>query len=191
MLVEPGVGGLVKGAVAATLAVLAVLFAASMLGVATAEAPTVTTLRTISVEGVAKLPIGQSDSAAEATSVYREATAAAIADGQSKASFLAGKVGGNVATVQSVVEDGGYINCTASGETEYAEYAGEEPDFGSGRQSTVGAVVPTNAVAPSSQASPVHKAKLKHRKPKHTTAKKAAVGTCKLQAQVSLIYAIG
>ena len=40
-----------KGVVAATLAVCAALFATSMLGVATAEAPTVTALRTISVEG--------------------------------------------------------------------------------------------------------------------------------------------
>lgn len=181
-----------KGAAAATLAVLATLFATSMLGVATAEAPTATVLRTISVEGVAKLPIGQFDSAAEATAVYREATGAAVADGQSKASFLAGKVGGAASTVQSVVEDGGFVSCTARGDTEYAEYEGEEPDFGSGRQSTVGAVVPAAAAAPSKESSSAApRAKLKHRKRKRTTAKKAAAGTCRLSAQVSLIYAIG
>jgi uncharacterized protein YggE len=181
----------VKRALAAILAVAATLFAANMLGVAVAEAPTVTSLRTIAVQGVATLPIGQSDKAAEATAVYREASAAAIADGQSKAAFLASKVGGTLSAVQSVVEDGGYINCTASGETEYAEYEGEEPDFGYGRQTNVGAVVPTSAVAPKQSASGVApKPKLKHRKRKHTTAKKAAAGACKLQAQVSLVYAI-
>lgn len=182
-----------KRVLAAILAVVATLFAANMLGVAVAEAPTVTSLRTIGVQGVATLPIGQSDKAAEATAVYREASAAAVADGQSKAAFLASKVGGTLSAVQSVVEDGGYINCTASGETEYAEYEGEEPDFGYGRQSNVGAVLPTSAAAPSKESASgvAPKPKLKHRKRKHTTAKKAAAGSCKLQAQVSLIYAIG
>jgi hypothetical protein len=182
----------VKRILAAVLAVVAALFAANMLGVAVAEAPTVTALRTISVQGVATLPIGQNDKAAEATAVYREATGAAIADGQSKAAFLAGKVGGAVATVQSVVEDGGYINCTAAGETEYAEYEGEEPDFGYGRQTNVGAAVPLSAAAPSKESASgvARKPKLKHKR-RHATAKKAAAGSCKLQAQVSLIYAIG
>ena len=182
-----------KRALVAVLAVVAALFAANMLGVAVAEAPTVTALRTISVQGVATLPIGQYDKVAEATAVYREVTGAAIADGQSKAAFLAGKVGGAAATVQSVVEDGGYINCTAAGETEYAEYEGEEPDFGYGRQTNVGAAVPLSAATPSKEVSSgtAPKPKLKHRKRKHPTAKKAAAGSCKLQAQVSLIYAIG
>jgi hypothetical protein len=183
----------VKRTLTAILAVVAALFAANMLGVAVAEAPTVTALRTISVQGVAKLPIGQFDNAAEATAVYREAAGNAVADGQSKASFLAGKVAGSVATVQSVVEDGGYINCTTGGESEYAEYEGEEPDFGSAPQTNVGATVPTNAAAapaaPTSSTS--HRAKLKHKRRKHTTAKKAAAGSCKLTAQVSLIYALG
>jgi hypothetical protein len=178
----------VKRALAAVLAVVAALFAANMLGVAVAEAPTVTALRTISVEGVATVPIGQLDKLAEATAVYREGQAAAVADAQTKAAFLAGKIGGSVSTVQSVVEDGGYINCTASGETEYAEYEGEEPDFGSAPQPNVGAVA-QGTLAPKAATTPA-KAKLKHRKRKHTTAKKAAVGTCKLQARVAVIYAI-
>jgi hypothetical protein len=180
----------VKRALAVVLAVVAALFAANMLGVAVAEAPTVTPLRTISVEGVATVPIGQLDKLVEATAVYREGQAAAVADAQGKAAFLAGKIGGTVSTVQSVVEDGGYINCTASGETEYAEYEGEEPDFGSAPQPNVGAAMLTNKSAPASATAPA-KAKLKHRKRKRTTAKKTAVGTCKLKAQVAVIYAIG
>jgi uncharacterized protein YggE len=182
----------VKRTLAAVLAVVATLFAANMLGVAVAEAPTVTTLRTISVQGVSTLPIGQFDNAAAATTVYREAAGNAVADGQSKASFLAGKVSGSVATVQSVVEDGGYINCTTSGESEYAEYEGEEPDFGSARQTNVGAVVPTGVSPSKESSSAAPRAKLKHkRKRRHATAKKAAAGTCKLTAQVSLVYALG
>jgi hypothetical protein len=59
--------------------------AANMLGVAVAEAPTGTPLRTISVQGTATLPIGQGDNAAAATAVYREGMAGAVTDGQSKA----------------------------------------------------------------------------------------------------------
>ncbi len=40
-----------------------------MLGVAVAEAPTGTPLRTISVQGTATLPIGQGDNAAAATAI--------------------------------------------------------------------------------------------------------------------------
>ncbi len=181
-----------KRTLAAILAVVAALFAANMLGVAVAEAPTVSTLRTISVQGVATLPIGQSDNAAAATAVYREAAGDAVVDGQSKASFLAGKVSGTVATVQSVTEDGGYINCTAGGESEYAAYEGEEPDFGSAPQTNVGAVVPKSAAAPAGQAAPATpRAKLKRKRRKHPTAKKASAGSCKLTAQVSLVYAMG
>jgi 5'-3' exonuclease len=54
-------------------------------------------------------------------------------------------------------------------------------------------VVPTSAASPSKESSSAApRAKLKHkRKRKPTTAKKAAAGTCKLTAQVSLIYALG
>jgi hypothetical protein len=66
---------------------------ANMLGTAVAEAPTTTTLRTVSVEGVGTQPIAQNADAATATGVYRQAMAAAVTDGQSKAEFLTGKVG--------------------------------------------------------------------------------------------------
>jgi hypothetical protein len=179
----------VKTAVAAIVAVVVALFAANLLGVAVAESPTTTALRTVSVQGVATVSIGQADNAAEATAVYREAQGSAVADGQGKAAFLAGKVTGSVAQVQSVVEGGGYISCTAAGDTEYAEYEGEEPDFGSAPQPNV--VTPLSASSPTKESSPaVHKAKLKPKKRKHTTASKAAAGTCKLTAQVSLVYAM-
>lgn len=172
----------------AILAVVAALFAANMLGIAVAEAPTVTSLRTVSVQGVATVPIGQADSAGEATAVYREGQANAVADGQSKAGFLASKLGGSIATVQSVVEDGGYISCTAGGESEYAEYEGEQPDFGSAPAPNVAA--PSSAAAAPKAASGVRRAKPKSKKHRHPTAHKAAADTCRLTAQVSLIYVL-
>jgi hypothetical protein len=161
-----------------------VLFAASMLGVAVAEAPTATPLRTVAVQGVANLPIGQTDNAQAATAVYREAMAAAVTDAQTKASFLAGKVGATLGAVQSVVEDGGYISCRGGDESGYAEYEGEQPDFGSGPRS---GIVPLRAAARAVRSAPRSK-RHKHRAP---TARKATTGSCTLSAQVSLAYAIG
>jgi predicted RecA/RadA family phage recombinase len=179
----------VKRAITATVVLGAVLFAASMLGVAVAEAPAPAPVRTISVEGVADLPIGQADSAAAATAVYREAMSAAVADGQSKASFLAGKVAATPGAVQSVVEGGGYINCTGGDESNYAEYEGEQPDFGSAPQP--GVASPAVASTPAKVLSGVApRAKKKHPKRKQPVAKKAAAVSCTLTAQVALVYAI-
>ena len=144
-----------KSAVAATITVAAGLFAANMLGVAVAEAPTTATpLRTISVQGTATLPIGQGDNAAA-----------------------------TLGAVQSVAEGGGYINCTGAPESAYAEYEGEQPDFGSAAQPR--AVVPLAASKPTNAA-----ARRKRAKSKHPRAKKAAAVSCTLTAQVALIYAI-
>jgi hypothetical protein len=173
----------VKPAFATTVAVAAVLFAASMLGVAVAEAPTGTPLRTIAVQGVANVPIGQNDNVQAATAVYREAMAAAVGDGQSKASFLAGKVTASLGPVQTVTEEGGYIACRGGGETGYAEYEGEQPDFGSPPRPSVVAGVAAPAARPVQR--------VKRRKRKSPAAHKATAGTCTLTAQVSLVYTIG
>jgi hypothetical protein len=164
-----------------------------MLGVAIAEAPTGTPLRTVSVQGVAELPIGQADSAAAATGVYREAMAAAVDDGQSKASFLAGKVGAALGPVQSVGEGGGYISCTGPDENGYAQYEGEQPDFGSAPRAVAPLAAKAPAVAPAHRtAGPTHARKRKRKRRKHPTAKTAVVTsvTCKLATQVSLVYTI-
>jgi hypothetical protein len=58
-----------KSVIAATVAVTAGLIVANMLGVAAAEAPTATPVRTVSVEGVASIPIAQNANLASATSV--------------------------------------------------------------------------------------------------------------------------
>ncbi len=175
-----------KAAIAAVLASAVGLFAANMLGTAVAEAPTGSPLRTISVQGIANLPVGQHDGAAAATAVYRESMASAVADGQSKAEFLAGKVGATLGSVQSVVEDGGYIACSGGTESSYAEYEGEQPDFGSGPQP--GFTAP--AAAPAKAPSATQRAKPRRAKPKHPVAKKATSASCTLAAQISLVYTI-
>jgi hypothetical protein len=177
--------------IAATLAVVAALVAANMLGVAAAEAPTTAataTASSVSVEGVAKVPVAQDADLAAATSVYRQAMAEALTDGQSKAEFLAGKAAVTLGTVQRIVEAGGYINCTNSEESSYTEYEGEEPDFGSPPSSI--AVSPAVAAPESAPAAgAVHRPPLKHPK-KHVSAHKASAAKCELTASVALAYAI-
>ncbi len=174
----------------AVVLIAAVLFAASMLGVAVAEAPTSTPLRTVSVEGIANAPVAQTASAAAATAVYREAMASAIADGQSKATFLAEKTGATLGSVQSVTEGGGYIWCRGGTEQESAEYEGEQPDFGAGQER--GYVAAPEAAATAAPSVPKQKAPVvkKRKKAKRPVAKKATAGSCALTAQVSLIYTI-
>jgi hypothetical protein len=179
-----------KIVIAATLAVVAVLVAANMLGVAAAEAPTTTAAvaSSVSVEGVAKVPIAQDADLATATSVYRQAMAEALSDGQSKAEFLAGKAAVTLGTVQRIVETGGYINCTNNEESSYTEYEGEEPDFGSPPSSI--AVSPAVAAPESAPAAgAVRRPPLKHPK-KHVSAHKASAAKCELTASIALAYAI-
>ncbi|HSZ13902.1 MAG TPA: hypothetical protein VK790_07690 [Solirubrobacteraceae bacterium] len=175
-----------RSAIAATLAVTAGLVAANMLGVASAEAPTTTPIRTVSVEGVATVPIAQEANRATATAVYREGMAAAVADGQNKAEFLTGKVAGTLGAVQSIVEGGGSIECTGTEESGYVRYTGEEPDFGTVERSTPFVAAPEAAAA-----RPTAKPLVKRRKKKkHPAAKKASAVSCTLGAQVSLVYVI-
>ena len=168
------------------MALTAGLCAASMLGVAVAEAPTAAPVREVSVEGVATVPIGQFDTASAATAVYREAMADALNDGQTKATFLASKTGSTLGPVQSIVEGGGNIGCsgeTAEGETNYPRYEGEEPDFG------YGAAVAERASAPAVAPSVTRHAKPRHKK-KRAMAKTAGGVSCTLSTGVSIAYAM-
>lgn len=183
-----------RRALAAVLVTVAALFAASMLGVAVAEAPTVTSLRTVSVEGVATLPIAQNADATTASGVYHQAMAAAVEDGKAKAEILTGKVGAVLGAVQSVSEDGGEIACNSGGE-EWMPYEGEQPDFGRARgtNQVLGAAAPAATSAPAARplAGKRPGTKKHHRKRKHPVAKRAAAPGCKLTAQVSVAYLLG
>ena len=172
--------------IAATLAAAGGLLAASMLGVATAEAPTTSPPRTASVQGVATEAIDQSATATTATAVYRHGMADAVSDGLTKAQFLASKTGATLGPVQSVVEDGGYITCAAN-----VEYLGEQPDFGSTGVSISASGVRAGSARPTPL--PVrHKPAAKRRRHRRSpAAKKASLPTCTLSTQVSLAYALG
>jgi hypothetical protein len=189
---------MIRGAIAATCVVVAGLFVANMLGVAAAEAPTATTTtpattppRAVSVEGVANVPIAQDANLEAADAAYRQAMADAIGDGLGKAESLAGKAGVTLGSVQSIVEDGGSIECMRKAEEAegqgpfYASYEGERPDFGSAAVSTDRGIV----AAPLAAAAPAVRSNRKKAKSK-PMAKKASTVTCTLSAAVLLSYAI-
>jgi hypothetical protein len=176
-----------RNAIAVTLAVVAGLVLANMLGVAAAEAPTTATaIQSVSVQGVGTAPIGQYAKLTEATAAYRDGMAAAVSDGQNKAEFLAGKAGTTLGTVQSIIEDGGSISCTGE-EDGYYSYEGEQPDFGSADDVAQARGL---TVAPQDAAS-TPKPVAKRRRKKHPSAKKASAPVCTLSAQVSLVYTLG
>jgi hypothetical protein len=178
-----------KNVIAGITVAAAALVAVNMLGVASAEAPTGTPVRSVSVGGIAMVPIAQNANAAAATAVYRQGMAAAVADGQSKAEFLATKGGATIGSVQSITEGGGYIGCTGGDESGNAEYQGEQPDFGSPAVSIAGTRVNSGAAPPASPG-PLRRPPTKHRKRKAPTAKHAAATSCTLTAQVTLVYSI-
>jgi hypothetical protein len=182
-----------RTALAAVAAAAAGLVIANMLGVAAAEAPTSassTAVRSVSVEGVATVPLEQGAGQATATAAYRQGMANAIADGLSKAEFLASKTGVTLGAVQNVTEGGGSIECKSTeGEpSTYVPYDGEQPDFGHANSGVVFA----GAVAPRAAGPKAAGKRSKRKKRKGPSAKKSSVvaSTCALTTQVSLVYAI-
>lgn len=178
-----------KIVIAAAVVTTSALIATGVLGVAVAETQSSSTTgaslpRTVSVQGVASVPLASEASAATATAVYRQAMAAAIADGQSKAQFLTEKAGAALGAVQSLAEGGGYIECPAE-----VEYTGGQPDFGF---VSYGVPAAQNASGASGRPVPFHgKAPVKRRtRPAHRrhAAKQASAGTCTLYTQVALAY---
>jgi hypothetical protein len=141
-------------------------------------------LRTVSVEGVANAPVTSAASSEAAIAAYRQAMAAAIADGQAKAQFLAEKTSATLGQVQSIAEGGGYIQCP-----EGVEYEGAQPDFGSARGEVFAA---TSAPAARGTATPtIHKASAKGKHHKRHSARKSAAAGCTLSTQVTLVYQLG
>ncbi len=168
------------------------LMGTGVLGVATAvetqTAPATATPspRTVSVQGVASEPLSSEASTATATSVYRQAMAAAVSDGQAKAQFLAEKTSAVLGPIQSVSEGGGYIDCPGE-----VEYTGGQPDFGfaTGGGAIVGENVssaPGRAVA-APVTTPKPRRRVKHHS-RRGSARKATAGTCTLSTQVTLAY---
>lgn len=167
---------------------VAVLFVAVCLGGAPEALAAETPPSAVSVEGVATVAISQAANQAEANAAYRQGLAAAIGDGHEKAEFLAISTGAKVGSIQQIIERGGSIECAlpaAAGPlTEYQEYKGAEPDFGSVESSgTRFAVAPETA----SNTAPRGTAKSKRKKHK-AKAKKAVAVRCTLSAEVGLSY---
>lgn len=171
----------------AILVAAAALIAAGLLGVAAAEAPTTTPIRTAGVEGTGSAPIAREANATAANAAYRQAMAAAVSDGLEKAQFLAGRVGGTLGAVQSVVEANGYVNCEGEG-NEYDSYLGVEPDFGTGQGPSVSnaEAAPTASRRSRGNApTAVHKSKPKRKKKKART---ATAVSCTVSAGVAINY---
>src|SRR5580704_2541868 len=97
----------VAGMAATGLVAGGVLVMAACAETTSTPAPT-PALRTVSVQGVASEPLASTSSAETATTVYRQAMAAAILDGQAKAQFLAEKAGTTLGQAQNIGEGGGY-----------------------------------------------------------------------------------
>jgi hypothetical protein len=169
------------------------LIATGVLGVATAETPSAPATgtsppRTVSVQGVASQQLASEASSTTATSIYRQAMAAAVADGQAKAQFLAEKAGVTLGSIQSLAEGGGYIECPSE-----VEYTGGQPDFGFA--TGYGVTATQNRSIASGRPVPFHGKRQTRRKmrpvPKHGSAKKSSAGTCTLSTQVALAYQLG
>lgn len=181
--------------IAGTAIATVALIAASAVGSAAAETPASSSSRTVSVQGVASVPVAQGASATTATVAYRKAMAAAETDAHEKAEFLASQAGAGLGAVQSIAEDGGWISCRGGEEGEYAEYEGEQPDFGESNGSLVPFV--RGAAAPSAAPKPVvqrhHKHRRRHRKvaSTHAVASSSSVAvSCTLGTRVALVYAL-
>jgi Protein of unknown function (DUF541) len=160
------------------------LLVADLVGGATAQtttssSPAPAPPRVVSVEGIGTAPLSSAADAATATAAYRAAQGAAVSDGLTKAQFLAGKAGVDVGEVQSIAEDGGYVDCGSG------DYTGVQPDFGS----PSGGFLSASSAPASGAASPAApKPKAKAKKKSKKKAKSAQAVTCTVQAQVSLSY---
>lgn len=161
------------------------LIGAGVLGTATAQSPVPSPPRTVAVQGSGHVAIDSAAGADAANGAYRQGLAAAVSDGQSKASFLAGRAGATLGAVQSVIEGGGYIDCGAG------DYTGVQPDFGSGPSGVAvsSSGVASSAPAPRRTSSTPPATRKKKRRRRKAIARTAS--TCTLNAQVSLAYTLG
>jgi hypothetical protein len=163
-----------------------VLITMGCLGAATAAYAAEVPPPSVSVEGVASVPISQTANQSEADAVYRQGLTAAIADGHGKAEFLATQTGATLGSIQQIVERGGSIECTPSEvgpQTEYEPYKGAQPDFGSVELSGSRFVA-----APEAARSTVSTRKVKPKRKKHKAKKAADTASCTLSTQVVLSY---
>jgi hypothetical protein len=171
----------------------AVLFVVGCLGGTTEAYAVETPPPTVSVEGVANVSISQTASQAEANLAYRQGLTAAIADGHEKTEFLATATGAAVGAIQQIIERGGSIECVQPAEegplTQYAQYNGAQPDFGSVEPSGSRFVAAPEAAAKRVSIKTTKPRKKKHKAKAKAKAKTAAASvSCTLSTQVVLSY---
>ncbi len=166
-----------------------VLAAAFLLPAQLAGAEVITTLHTMSVVGVGRVPISQTANAVEADNAYHQALTQAVGDGALKATIVASQAHARLGSLEAVSEAGSSVSCKA-GEHEFPAYKGAEPDSGSAEGPLVAVALPAPAPAPQKAKKPAtHKKTRRHRR---LLAHKAeATPTCEVTAQLTLIYALG
>lgn len=159
-----------------------------------ASAESITTLHTVSVTGIGRVPIALAANAVEADAVYHQALAQAVGDGAFKAGVLAAQAHARLGRVEAISEGRESVSCkNAAGE--YGSYKGAEPDNGNVEGPVVALTLPT----PPAISAPPAKAKKPARKHKKTrrhrriAAHKAELSpppTCELTSQLTLIYGL-
>lgn len=166
-----------------------VLAAAFLLPAQLAGAEVITTLHTMTVVGVGRVPISQTANAVEADNAYHQALTQAVGDGALKATMVASQAHARLGSLEAVSEAGSTVSCKA-GEHEFPSYKGAEPDSGTAEGPLVAVALAAPAPAPQNAKKPAtHRKTRRHRR---LLAHKAEVTpTCEVAAQLTLIYALG
>ncbi len=165
-----------------------VLAVAFLLPAQLAGAETITTVHTLSVVGVGRVPISQTANAVEANNNYHQALTQAVGDGALKASLVASQAHARLGSIEAISEASSSVTCKS--EEREAGYKGAEPDSGSVEGPLVAVALAAPAPAPQKPKKPAtHKKTRRHRR---LLAHKAEVApTCEVTAQLTLIYALG
>ena len=156
-----------------------------------AGAEVITTLHSVSVVGVGRVPISITANPVEANTAYHAALTQAVADGALKASMVASQAHARLGSIEAIGENGSSIACKNSA-NEFGNYKGSEPDSGVAQGPVVAVALagaPTKAAPAKSK-----KSKKKTRRHRRLLAHKAELSppaTCEIAAQLTLVYGLG
>lgn len=167
------------------------LAAAFLIPAQLAGAETITTVHTVSVVGIGRVPISLTANPVEANDAYRQALAQAVGDGALKASTVASQAHARLGSIEAISESGSTILCK-NPEREIGNYKGAEPDSGSAQGALVGVAlaIPAKAPAPAKKKRATHKKTRRHRRLLAHKAELSPPPTCEITAQIDLIYGL-
>lgn len=154
-----------------------------------AGAETITTVHTVSVVGIGRVPISLTANPVEANDAYHQALAQAVGDGALKASTVAAGAHARLGSIEAISESGSTITCK-NAEHESGFYKGAEPDSGSAQGALVGVALAIPAKAPAKKKGATHKKTRRHRRLLAHKAELSPPPTCELTAQIDLIYGL-